>query len=1189
MDSDISGKLSALLATGSRCLCDWLNDVLPKLDVAWWNGLVLPNLSHQQRERVNRSNIQSLHQLDLAALLRLLDRNWYEISSRFNLTTQDRNYVKEMQTVRNRWAHMDAYGIECDDVFRDVDTLQRFLKIIHAPESAIDAGARIKDQIIQSDFAVPAPPDGPVIVPNSPEPKESVQPGGVYQVGSLVALVSDPSKTGAVIGIDGSGESSRYMVFMDNRPQQFYASQLQPTVANDEKQIVKLKELHTLLTGLQIRHPSLNTLYSLNAARIDFVPYQFRPALKIIQSDQPRLLIADSVGVGKTIEAGLVLRELQARNNVESVLIICPKPLVAERKWELEMKRFDEQFTALNGKALRYCIHEADLEGEWPDSNKKTIVPYSLLQDETLLHGKQDGRKKQIGLLDLDPPPKFDLVIVDEAHHVRNSNTYAHQAVQFFCEHAEAVIFLTATPVQMGNRDLYTLLNLLRPDLVIDPETFEHMAEPNAFINEAVKALRSGGDTWKEEAGGALNKAATTAWGQSILAENPKLKAVQQQLKQGDLSREDRVALVRQVEGFHSFSRLINRTRRRDIGTFCTRKPKTVEVPFTNAQEQLHNDLLGFQAKALAMVHGTQHVQFMMSTIRRQAASCIFGLAPFITDILQRRLSDLEWQEASDEFEESPEMIQELKNEAQEIVRKAETLPPDDPKYDALLNIVREKTAMPNSKLMVFSTFRHTLGYLEKRLRRGGIRVGLVHGSVKDEDRLVLRQRFELPQDDSDAVDVMLFSEVGCEGLDYQFCDMMVNYDLPWNPMRIEQRIGRIDRRGQKSDAVAIYNMITPGTIDADIYERCLMRVGVFESSIGESEEILGDITREIRSIAENLELTAIERQGKLEQLADNEVRKVQEQETLEEREHDLFGLRLPQNGLNTDVQEAESYWLSNESLQNFVIRYLNERIGESEYILGNEVLKTLRLSQEARNKLLEDYRQLPKSKTPMFREWEKRLKGTDAHSPITFESACAADHRNALFIMPLHPLVQQAARYLDVAEPVYTAFRIQSGDLPAGTYPFAIYAWEIKGLRSELQLIPVCADVEVRNAFFDHLGEGAEVQPEQHLLSDEEITTLDAVHHEIWAQEKAEHQSRSSEMISFRLESLETSHRGRLNVIEQQIDAATNDKIVKMKKAQLANVQADYNRRLKELEMAASATDIHARPVVFGTLMVEK
>src|SRR5208283_3389599 len=111
------------------------------------------------------------------------------------------------------------------------------------------------------------------------------------------------------------------------------------------------------------------------------------------------------------------------------------------------------------------------------------------------------------------------------------------------------------------------------------------------------------------------------------------------------------------------------------------------------------------------------------------------------------------------------------------------------------------------------------------------------------------RHHFSLPKEHERAVDVLLFSEVGCEGLDYQFCDCLINYDIPWNPMRIDQRIGRIDRRGQRSETVAIYNFITPGTVDAEIYERCLLRIGVFNSALGGSEEILGQVTREIRDV----------------------------------------------------------------------------------------------------------------------------------------------------------------------------------------------------------------------------------------------------------------------------------------------------------------------------------------------------
>ena len=231
------------------------------------------------------------------------------------------------------------------------------------------------------------------------------------------------------------------------------------------------------------------------------------------------------------------------------------------------------------------------------------------------------------------------------------------------------------------------------------------------------------------------------------------------------------------------------------------------------------------------------------------------------------------------------------------------------------------------------------------------------------------------------ALDVLLFSEIGCEGLDYQFCDCIVNYDLPWNPMRVEQRIGRIDRNGQKSESVAIFNLITPGTVDADIYERCLVRIGVFNHALGGSEEILGEITREIRNIAENFSLSEEERRLKLQQLADNKIRLIQEQEELEQRQLELFGIRLPEDQMKKEIEEASSFWLSPVSIRRLITLYLQQICGkEQEFILGEKPLKTLRLSQEARSCLLRDFQQLPRQNTSAYREWENWLKGGNPH-----------------------------------------------------------------------------------------------------------------------------------------------------------------------------------------------------------------
>jgi len=293
--------------------------------------------------------------------------------------------------------------------------------------------------------------------------------------------------------------------------------------------------------------------------------------------------------------------------------------------------------------------------------------------------------------------------------------------------------------------------------------------------------------------------------------------------------------------------------------------------------------------------------------------------------------------------------------------------------------------------------------------------------------------------------------------LDYQFCDCIVNYDLPWNPMRIEQRIGRIDRWGQKSETVAIFNLITPGTVDADIYERCLVRIGVFNSALGGSEEMLGEITREIRNIAESFSLSEAERKEQLQQLADNKIRLIQEQDDLEEKQLELFGIRLPQDQMNREIEQASSFWLSPTSLLGLLTIYLTKACGkEQEFLLGQKALKTLRLSQDSRSVLLQDFQMLPRNNTPVYREWENWLKGGNPHLLLAFDSDCASQHPEASFITPLHPLVKQAAITFDTMERVLTALKVNSNEVPKGRYEFAIYQWRFHGVREDLTLRPI-------------------------------------------------------------------------------------------------------------------------------------
>jgi len=1009
-----------------------------------------------------------------------------------------------------------------------------------------------------------------------------------FILGQVVCLRTDPSLYGPIMGQWPNTPENRFDVWVNNRKETFYASQLfAQTDIPQHKVPLSIKEFQSVLTALLITHPSLSALYSLNAARVDFIPYQFRPVLKFMRSDRPRLLIADEVGVGKTIEAGLILRELQSRSDLNSVLVICPKALVAERKWERELKRFDEDFTPLDGGTLRLCLEETDLNGAWPAKYQKSILPFSLF-DKRLLEGQG---KREIGLENLDPFPQFDLVIVDEAHHLRNSATYLHRGVKRFCLQAKALLFLTATPIQLGSLDLYVLLNLLRPDLILDQASFEAMSEPNRSINYAVEAARTAKPAWEMEALRALEEAASTSWGTRLLRGKPEYEELCRQLGRGSLKTHERIRFIRAAEEHHTFATLINRTRRRDIGVFTTRKAETVVTEFTDAHRQLHNALLEAQARILQRVHGDKGVLFMMTTLRRQAASCLFALAPLIRTILTRHLDDADWSELDGEGEIPSEThYQTIAVEVDSVLRMAATLDSFDPKLQRLLTLARDKQALTNNKMLLFSSFRHTLNYLFTHLQQENVRVGLVHGGISDAERSDLRDRFSLDRADRGAIDLLLSSEVGCEGLDYQFCDCLINYDLPWNPMRIEQRIGRIDRYGQKSETVVIYNMVTPGTVDYDIYDRCLLRIGIFRQALGGSEEVLGTITQALRAIAENLALTGEERDTRLQQLADNEIRLLQEQEKLEDEQAELFGLMLPPSQLEAEVRQASSAWLSPEAIQNLVQRYLATSCGGEDHVLGQRPLKTLRLAREARQALMREFRNLPRKMSPVYREWEKWLKGDEPHLLITFDAECATQNRACQFIMPVHPLAVQAALARNDAPPVCTVCNVKSSEVDPGTYPFVIYQWQLHGIKKDVEFRAICADPSVQSRFLALLEEAIDISPSGHELPVQDIfDALESDHYAQWAQAREVHLEKTARIIQRRRESLHTSHDARMSLLRDQRSNNRDEKIRRMREHEMSNTESEFEQRVSELDRASQQIDILSHKVAFGIMIIEQ
>ena len=288
--------------------------------------------------------------------------------------------------------------------------------------------------------------------------------------------------------------------------------------------------------------------------------------------------------------------------------------------------------------------------------------------------------------------------------------------------------------------------------------------------------------------------------------------------------------------------------------------------------------------------------------------------------VTRRRSEDDEDEEL--EGTEEVQLPDGLALEASRLLEEFNALPSDDPKLEELLAVVREALSEPPAKLLVFTFFRRTLRYLGDALESQRIRFALVHGDVPDDDRQELRARFRLDRADPRALDVLVSTEVGAEGLDYEFCDRLVNYDIPWNPMRIEQRIGRIDRFGQMSPKVLIYNFVTPGTVEERVFMRCYERLGIFRDTVGDLEEVLGETVLALNRLAADTRLSPEQMAERAEQEADNVLRRAEEQRRLEAETPGLLGLDVALEDEELQV-EREQRFVTADEMRDVVAEFL--------------------------------------------------------------------------------------------------------------------------------------------------------------------------------------------------------------------------------------------------------------------------
>ena len=1173
----------------TEALVPWLEEALRDYDRNWWINCVIHNLTEVQIESVGSRISPQMDMLDLAALVRIADRNWPALRKYYELEYSSHYVFTDLGKLRNELAHYKPHSLNKDFCIFATRTYFSVAQMLRLDSSILIELKELKN-------AVQTLPLIQVKV-NEQEKKPEKTTHESIEINDRVFVLTDPSTIGVVLSVTDLGQIKSYQVFINGSMNIFYEGQIGKVETDNSIKTITVEQLRSELTAYYLNSPGKNNLFSLSSSRIDFVPYQFRPVLKIIKADEPRILIADSVGVGKTIETGLIIKELDARIGLQNILVICPKALVSEHKWRDEMARFDQNFTELNSGLLSQIMFDCNEKGTgWPANYPKCILPYSLLGH--VLKGNENSKTqfRYPGIENFRNPPHFDLVVVDEAHHIKNRDTDAYKAVKFFCDHADAVVFLTATPIQLGNEDLYTLLNLLRPDLVLDHISFERMLQPNKYVSEVARLIRGNSVGWQRNAQLVFDSMMkNSSWARDVIAKNPLYTSIQERLSIKNPTREERISLLSDIESLNTFSSLINRTRRRDIEDFCIRDTTTIASDFTSEQEKLYSKIIVLEAKLLGILHhNVSNVRFMMTTLLRQAASCIFGLHGFINDLLDRRWDQIAGDESeeNDAFSIDEDVLEVIRKEINDVLDLSDKLDAaTDPKLEAFLDIVRKKQSDSNNKVIVFSTFRHTLDYLEKALRKTGIRVARVDGSIESNERYAIRQSFAKSKNSPDSIDIILFSEVGSEGLDYQFCNTMINYDLPWNPMKIEQRIGRIDRRGQKSDVVYIFNMITNGTIDADIYYKCLERIKIFKQSIGDCEEILGAITAGINDIVMDYHLTAEQRRQKLEQMADSEIRKLNEIDKLEEQGKQFFGLDVSTRAFDEELRKSESYWVSPQAIRSMLEYYTEHEFGHN--LINQEKALCINAGYREKQKILSLLPKPSNNDSPAMSEFRKYLKNNRSDADrvrVEFEQEKVVNiTRTIFFLNNDHPMTRLAIDGLKIKDVQYIGLEVFPSEYKQGTYPFAIYSWEYKGFHPNSQLKVFCPDNEIASDLFEIISRATSIE-----FSPDNFQSvfqqLDLVNYTEWTKEKSAFQKEMESVKAYRIESKKSSYLFHRSSIEQALETIPDGDSIsrQLQQGRMSKLEERFQVDIEKIEKEFAPTDIRVQLLVRGVVVVK-
>jgi superfamily II DNA or RNA helicase len=916
-----------------------------------------------------------------------------------------------------------------------------------------------------------------------------------FKTRDLVQRVNQPETVGVVLEScwDDQTDSWTYRVqfggVITAVPETSLRGWIQATTAwekMDNSEFSGIDHFRDTLTFHKVKSPTARVAHAFATARTLFFPHQFKPLLKFLDGGGSGILIADDVGLGKTIEAGYILRELQARKNLERIVVIAPARLAT--KWKREMaQRFEESFEIVKGAKLIELSNALERGSE--------VAPFRWIISY------EGSRSKNVREALLSGRPALDFLIVDEAHRLRNTGTQQHNLGQLLCDLADFRVFLTATPVQNKLDDLWSLLRLLSEDQFPDREIFYRQVRANQKVLESQSHLFQYPPELKR-ASQVLSELIEPE-GFAAPASTEFLTSIFQRLDNENISPADLVELNSDIASLNTLGHIISRTRKTEAMPGCARREAVwCKVELTEPERRIYESVERLCTTASdSGPSQSWGMQMAMLMAYRVTASCIPAAIRYFDEKIEANNlhrtegldyyfedGDLATEEAEheDPNDDLSSWFDTQRNTLRKLVDFWQSNGGVDSKFDrlreALLQIWEEddQLRIPRRKVVVFSFFRKTLEYLQELLDRLDIGARMIHGLISLDERERGIDEFLTRND----VHVLLTSEVGGEGIDLQKASVVFNYDLPWNPMVVEQRIGRVDRIGQLAERIVIVNFVVGGSVEEQILQRLLDKIGIFESSIGEIEPIIGDqieaLTRRVLS-------------GKLsdEELEQNLLR---EERAIASRKVDANRIRGEAEKLFTSDQSlideigaliGEKQVPSEKDLLRFVNRFLGRRYPG--YLIPERSLSEVQrvtLSPKLAREMENASRELGNELTYFSK------KVAAGEFAMTFSREIAYRHAYADLIHFNHPLVQFIIQELtgSFGNESFSLAISKSSILETGLYGFAMRMVEVDGPiprnRLEMVVADICSDRcwtekrETNSILLEILESGESVEP---------------------------------------------------------------------------------------------------------------